>query len=226
MPLKKTLGLLTQTGYYLKKSWAKDASIPLLQRQWAEDTLQRFGFELTIIGTPADDTSLLLVGNHISYIDIAVLMYAVPQVSFVAKKQVSYWPVFGSAAKAMRTVFVDRASKTSRAGAREKIRESFDSGRRIVVFPSGTTRLDESIPWRKGAIEVAHQSGARVQPFRISYSPLRHTAYIDDDFFPMHLYNIARGPKIHVRLEFTDAQHVNDPHEDCKKWYEWAKTAF
>ncbi len=226
MPLYKTLGLVTQTGFYLRKSWQSGASVPELQRQWAEDTLERFHFDLKITGEPATDSPLLLVGNHISYIDIAVLLYAVPRVSFVAKKQISYWPIFGAAAKAMNTVFVDRGSKSSRATARDHIRDSLVAGSRIVVFPSGTTKLDESVPWRKGAFEVAHSVNVRVQPFRLSYSPLRLTAYIDNDFFPLHLYKIAKAPRIKIHLEFAPPQTMSDPQKDCETWNAWAKMPF
>lgn len=222
MALYKTLGLVTQTGYYLRKSWDKNASIPNLQKQWAKETLERFGFDLYITGEPAHDRALLLVGNHISYIDIATLMYAVPRVSFVAKKQVGSWPIFGSAAKAMNTVFVDRSSRVSRAMARAQICKSLHEGNRIVVFPSGTTRLDESIAWKKGAFEAAHTSNTRIQPFRIRYSHLRRAAYIDNDFFPVHLYKIASGPRIRIDLEFAPAQTIDDPIWACNKWYAWA----
>lgn len=223
MALYKTLGFVRRTGHYLKKSRARNASIPYLQKNWAEETLQRFGFDLHIIGTPAEDKSLVFVGNHISYIDIAVLLQAIPDVSFVAKKQVSFWPLFGHAAKAMNTVFVDRGSSASRSLARHQICDSLRTGRRIVVFPSGTTRLDESIPWRKGAFEAAFQTATRIQPFRLQYSQLRQTAYIDKDFFPFHIYNIARGPRTKVWLEFAPPQDVSEPIADCNKWYAWAR---
>lgn len=223
MSLLKTFKLIARTGYYLKESRKENASVADLQKSWALETLTRFNVDLQTMGTPSNKTPLLFVGNHISYLDIVLLMAAVPRVSFVAKKELSLWPVFGTAARSLNTIFVDRGSQDSRAAARTAIREGLTAGKRITVFPSGTTTVDEAKQWRFGAFEVAHQMGAYIQPFRLTYTPLRHTAYIDNDFFPWHLYNLARGPHIQARLEFAEPQPVLDPQVDCLKWQEWSK---
>jgi lyso-ornithine lipid O-acyltransferase len=226
MSLIKTLLFFQQTSHYLIKSRKKNASIPDLQTSWAKETLNRFNIQLHVTGFPDEQKPLLFVGNHISYLDIALLMVAIPNVSFVAKKELGLWPIIGTAARAMNTIFVNRNSSDSRAAARQAVREGLLSGKRIVIFPSGTTKLDEAQEWRKGAFEVAKEIGANIQPFRLTYSPLRHSAYIDDDFFPLHLYNIAGGPQITARLEFHKPVPVGDPKEDCLKWQNWTKNIF
>jgi 1-acyl-sn-glycerol-3-phosphate acyltransferase len=49
----------------------------------------------------------LLVGNHLSYLDIIVLSSIRPCV-FVAKRDVAAWPFFGWLARAAGTIFIDR----------------------------------------------------------------------------------------------------------------------
>ena len=51
----------------------------------------------------------------------------------------------------------------------------------ITIFPSGTTRLTEDQPWKKGAFEIAKDAKVPVQLFKLDYSPLRELAYINDD---------------------------------------------
>ncbi|HEX3943005.1 MAG TPA: 1-acyl-sn-glycerol-3-phosphate acyltransferase, partial [Rhizomicrobium sp.] len=56
-----------------------------------------FGIRLTMIGKPVQDRGVLMVANHTSYFDIIVLSGAA-RVSFVAKKEVGSWPLFGTLA--------------------------------------------------------------------------------------------------------------------------------
>lgn len=223
MGLKKSLGLVAQTGYYLKESWKPGACIPTLQKGWAQETLERFNIDLEIKGTVSLQKSTLFVGNHIGYLDIAILMAAIPGINFVAKKQLSQWPVFGSAARAMNTIFVDRGSTSSRSTAREALKNGLVSGKRVVVFPSGTTTLTESKSWRYGAFEIAEQLQVPVQPFRLTYTPLRTCAYIDNDFFPWQLYKLARTRKIKTYLEFTEPQIIRSAQNECVKWQRWTQ---
>ena len=104
-------------------------------------------------------------------LDIAHLLKANPDFSFVAKKEVARWPVFGSAAVAAQTIFVQRGNGNSRAAAREAIGEAL-------------------------------KNNIMIQPFRISYSPIRPAASIGKDFFPVHLYQLAGLQKIQTEVEF------------------------
>ncbi len=166
---------------------------------------------------------LLLVGNHVSYLDIPFLMLACSKVSFLAKSEVGRWPIIGDGARAMDTIFVERDSGTQRASAKAAVIRGLQQGRRIVLFPSGTTSLDESKVWRRGAFEIAQTQGVRIQPFRIRYLPLRRSAYIDRDIFPVHLFRLAQGGKVTATLEFHPPQWVEDIASSCQKWQNWAQ---
>lgn len=226
MSILKSLGLVTQTGYYLTESWKKNANVSHLQWCWAQDTLKKFKVDLTTRGSVSEIEPLLLVGNHIGYLDIPLLMATVPKVSFVAKKELQSWPVFGTAAQAMNTIFVDRSCTQSRHHAREAICEGLQQGGRIVVFPSGTTTLDESRAWRFGVFEIAAQLGIPVQPFRLHYSPLRSVAYIDDDFFPFHLFQLGQNKTIKAELEFGGPKIIENPVHTAKLWQKWTQETF
>src|SRR5688572_27088565 len=53
----------------------------------------------------------LLVSNHLSYLDILVLVTLTPAV-FVSKSEVKRWPVFGWFARMSGTVFLDRTRRS------------------------------------------------------------------------------------------------------------------
>jgi lyso-ornithine lipid O-acyltransferase len=222
-PISDTLGIFTQTFRYLHKSKNQEHRLPELKIAWAREMLERLSVEIEIRGKADHGKSLLLVGNHISYLDIPLLMAAAPNLSFVAKQEINSWPVFGSAARRIDTVFVHRESKGSRKSARESVVEALRSGRRVVIFPSGTTCVNESKAWRRGAFEIAQAAGVRLQPFRISYTPLRAAAYIDQDFFPFHLYNLFQTEPIWAVIEFHDSVPLLDPAADCQRWQSWSR---
>ena len=89
-------------------------NIPQLERsswlQWcSRRTLRVFSVEFESRGPlpPAG----LLVCNHLTYLDILVLVALTPAV-FVSKAEVQNWPVFGWFAKRSGTLFVDRTRRS------------------------------------------------------------------------------------------------------------------
>ncbi len=222
--LLSTAGVFTSTAGYLKSAKRADAAIPRLQQAWAHEVLARLNVETYVIGRP--DVSLqplMFVGNHISYLDIPLLISVVPGLSFVAKKEVATWPIFGSAARKVDTIFVQRGNSASRGNASLAITQGLNDGRRVVVFPSGTTCVKESRPWRHGAFKIAQATNCLMQPFRLSYAPLRRAAYIDRDFFPWHMAQVASGQPVRAYLEFHAPISVQDAAADAHHWQQWSR---
>lgn len=150
-------------------------------------------------------------------------MYSAPGVSFLAKSEIARWPVIGEGARAIGTTFVVRDDRSQRAGTRLDIALAMERRKKLVLFPSGTTCMSESKPWRKGAFEIAKAMDVPVQPFRISYAPLRVAAYIDKDFFPLHLYQLAKRGGVDAMIEFGEPTFVEDPIETCAAIRQWSR---
>ncbi len=230
---RKFAKIFTRTSYYLRKANRLEARNQKLSRAelqdlilaWAKEILAIIEIEIEIRGKIPDESQpVLFVGNHVSYVDIPLLMASVPVV-FVSKEEVSKWLVIGPASKKAGTVFVKRESGVSRAQTATAIAEAIlEEKKSIAIFPSGTTSIDEHKPWRTGALKIAHKHHIPVQPFRLTYEPLRQLAYIDDDFFPVHLWNLlACGKKIKAIIEFGDVQKINDPIADSERLWQWTK---
>src|SRR6201992_1780107 len=73
---------------------------------------QLFGLHIRIAGTPVRGEGVLIVANHTSWLDI-VIFSALQPISFVAKAEIAGWPFFGTLARLQRTVFVERARRTT-----------------------------------------------------------------------------------------------------------------
>ena len=82
----------------------------------------------------------------------------------------------------------------------------------------------ETKPWRQGPFVIAKEIDCWVQPFRLTYRPLRTAAYIDRDFFPVHLYNLFKQVSVQAFIEFHPPVKIKgDVGKQCEKWAEWSR---
>lgn len=223
LALSTVLRFFSKTLHYLKKSQGDSANLADLKRLWAEETLKNFKIETSVLGTPMQCGPVIFVGNHMSYLDIPLLMFACPEVSFLAKREITKWPIIGAGAARIGTIFVNRGNTKSRGEARYEVIRGLSDGKKIAVFPSGTTCLTESKEWRRGIFEIAYNQGIPVQPFRLKYSPARAAAFVDRDIFPYHLFHLARQSLIKAQIEFHTPIKILDPLESCSYWRKWSR---
>ena len=66
-----------------------------------------FGIKIRVSGKASTKSPVLFISNHASYLDILILG-SLFKTSFVAKKEIAKWPLFGILAKLQNTVFIDR----------------------------------------------------------------------------------------------------------------------
>lgn len=136
--------------------------------------------------TPA---RLVVVANHVSYLDILVVSALRPCL-FLAKKEVSRWPVFGWVARSLGCIFVHRESLGGRAAALRKC--LFSSTRAdIALFPEGTTTaslLPDLTSWAKGHAWLAQRSEAEaILCIGLIYENQKDRAWTDDMSLVPHL---------------------------------------
>jgi 1-acyl-sn-glycerol-3-phosphate acyltransferase len=220
--MKNAFKALQLTHSYLRNCAHDKVIVSKVRRRWAEDVLRVLDFEIALTSATSINGPVIFVANHISYIDIPLLMATLDDCVFVSKKAVAYWPMFGDAAKKIGTVFVNRASRDSRSQAKQEIeRQLSENKRRIVVFPSGTTSISNEASWRKGVFEIAQKLNLPVQPVRINYSRLREVAYIGSDFFPVHLLKLSQQRAIKAEVNVHKPFLVANPlaaAEYCRTW--------
>ena len=196
--------------------------LEMVMCSWAKELLDHIEIDIEQIGNVTDQKAIL-VGNHVSYVDIPLVMSQAP-LSFVAKAELLKWPVFNQAFRRAHIIFVKRQSQSSRRSSADAIIKAIEDGPlNIAVFPSGTTDIAEKKPWRRGPFKIAKSAGIPVQPFRITYTPLRKAAYIDNDFFPYHLFQLLRTDNIKATIEFHEPVMVDDPGKDAEKWWHWSQ---
>ena len=181
------------------------------------------GIRIRFSGTLQSARPLLLLPNHVSWLDIPVIGSITP-LSFVAKADVMGWPVIGFLTRLQRTIFVDRGRRTKTAATVGEMAVRLKEGNPIVLFAEGTSSDGNRVlPFRSaliGAIESAIAADpvhevVHVQPVSIVYVaanglPLgyseRHAVawYGDMDLAPS-IMEILRLGAIDVVISFAEA---------------------
>ena len=108
----------------------------------------------------------ILASNHASYLDVALLIAALPgQYRFVAKRELLRWPLVGHIIRKTGHLTVERARAPQSVADAERVTEALRSGTSVLVFPEGTfVRSPGILPFRLGAFKAAVETGAPVIP--------------------------------------------------------------
>lgn len=142
-----------------------------------------FGIRIRMDGHVAKAKPLMIVSNHVSWLDIVVLSTIGP-VSFVAKSEMAVWPLFGQLAKLQRTIFVKRQERRRSGEQANEIADRLSQKDTIVLFPEGTTS-DGHILWpfktalfeaARFAVVASGEESAYIQPIAIEYTRLHGIA--------------------------------------------------
>lgn len=136
---------------------------------WARRLGRLFGMRVEVVGT-APPAPFLLVANHLSYMDVLLLLGAAGG-SFVAKREIASWPVIGHLCRLIGVVFIDREARRDVRRAGEQMTAGLAAGRGVFVFPEGTTGDGTAfLPFRSSLLEVAAAGGLPVH-----WATLRYT---------------------------------------------------
>ncbi len=110
----------------------------------------------------------LLMANHLSWLDIVAIVAAWP-CAFVAKREVSEWPVIGPLARVLGAIFVDRHRKRDLLRAIPALTQSLRDGAMVLLFPEGTTTYGESVTrFRSALVQAAVEANVPLFPVALS----------------------------------------------------------
>ncbi len=158
---------------------------------WSSALLRVFGVDVAVRGNPPPrGRGHLVVANHRSTADVLALLRAFGG-RMVSRADLARWPLVGAAARAVGTVFVDRADAASGAGAVRAMRTHLAAGSTVIVFPEGTTFPGDDVrPFHPGAFVATLRSGADIIPVGLAYETGSGAAFVKESF-PAHLARMA-----------------------------------
>jgi 1-acyl-sn-glycerol-3-phosphate acyltransferase len=136
---------------------------------WSAQLLQILGITLRVHGTPPGHGPLLLVCNHISWLDIAVV-HAAGYCRFVSKAEIRHWPVVGTLATGAGTLYIERASRRDAMRVVHHMAERLQAGDVVGVFPEGTTGDGRTVmPFHANLLQAAIAANAPVLPLALRF---------------------------------------------------------
>jgi lyso-ornithine lipid O-acyltransferase len=211
------------------------AMVPEKSHRIRAKVIQSFGRTLTwtlgirvvIVGQPSPERAIL-ISNHRSYADIPILAGLCPVV-FLAKSEISSWPIIGFAARKARTVFVDRHDPKSREHSRIVLKERLKEGFSVLVFSEGTTSARGTLePLKPG---MFHEAATAQLPIQLVYIEFAEDedSWIGDESVAHHFFNrfsrLQTVVKVVYRNEVLYAdQTQNSPgHHLCNQATNWLK---
>jgi 1-acyl-sn-glycerol-3-phosphate acyltransferase len=186
--------------------------------QWcSRRTLRIFSVRCTATG-PRPATGLL-VCNHLSYLDILVLVSLTPAV-FVSKAEVKHWPVFGWFARLAGTLFVDRTRRSDVTRMNAAIDQALAAGNVLVLFPEGTSwNGSEVLPFKSPLLEPIVGSKHPLSVAHLCYSVTdglvaNDVCYWGDMTFFPHLVRLMTRAGVAARVRFN---RIETPAADRKE---------
>lgn len=197
-------------------------------QRWAQDFLKILRVQLRTLGTPQTLGPMLVVANHISWLDILVML-AVQPVCFVSKAEIKSWPLIGWLATNVGTLYIERASRRDALRVVHHIADALKPAapghlaQMIAVFPEGTTS-DGSVvlPFHGNLIQAAISVHAPIQPVALRYldvdtGRLSSTpAYIGDDHLVSSAWRLLSSPPVVASVQFAAVQQADG--RDRRTW--------
>ena len=140
-------------------------------RRWARAVLRTSGIHVEVVGLESLDLDSpgIVMSNHCSVVDIPVLAAALPTpFRFVAKKELTWIPIFGWALALSDQIVVDRKRHLNALRALEEGAAKVHGGTKVLVFPEGTRSSgDDLLPFKAGCFHLAIAKGWPVIPVGI-----------------------------------------------------------
>lgn len=184
--------------FRFRDSLERRAAILKLNSRIGAQLLKTLRIRVTLRGVipESDGRGRLIVSNHISYLDVALLGLFF-NARFVTSTEVERSFGLGSICKFAECLFVSRRSPARLRSDLARLQETLRSGTDVAVFPEATSsRGTEILPFHRGLLNVGSN---RIVPCVISYSR-PEVAYIDDDEFLSHLWRLVKTPRIEAMI--------------------------
>ena len=189
---------------------------------WSRGMLQRIGIELVVKGQPDMRGPLMLVANHISWLDITSL-HAARFCRFVSKADIAQWPFIGKLAAGIGTLFLERTSRRDAMRVVHHMADSLRAGDVLAVFPEGTTSDGTTLlPFHANLFEAAIVANAPVQPVALQFidrttgQPSFAPCYVGDDTLAESVWRTLVTPGITVVITFGELQFAEG--RDRRAW--------
>ncbi|NEC88731.1 1-acyl-sn-glycerol-3-phosphate acyltransferase [Streptomyces sp. SID12501] len=179
-------------------------------RRWARTIVRAAGVRLRVSGPTAPTGGVLLVANHISWLDIPLLA-AVRPARMLAKAEIRRWPVAGALTATSGALFIERDRLRALPGTVAKIADALREGTAVVAFPEGSTWCGKAQGhFRRAVFQAALDAGVPVQPVHLHYrltggAASTAPAFVGEDSLLTSVWRVVSARGLVAEVEVRDA---------------------
>jgi len=190
--------------------FAQHAARRKMIQRWSHRLLRILAVELEHSGVRIEPGApVLIVANHISWLDIFVLNAHHPS-RFIAKSEIKRWPVVGLLVAGVGTLFVDRTRRRDAARINAQVGDALRNGDVIALFPEGTTTFGrELLPFHGSLLQPVIEAKGQVLPAAIRYTHVdgshsEAAAYVGETSLLESVRMLLRARRTRVRLHLAE----------------------
>ena len=198
--------------------WLDASARRVRVKRWSARLLEMLAVSIVVRGDLSlRDGNVLVVANHVSWLDIFVLN-AVHPVRFVAKAELGRWPIAGAMVRGAGTLFIERAKRHDTHRVNHHVAEVLAAGDVVAIFPEATTSDGATtLPFKSSLLQPIVEAAGRVQPVAIRYQGrdgLRSLApaHIGDMTFVESVWRVCGEVSLRVVLDAPPAIQAGGGH--------------
>ena len=175
-------------------------------RRWCRFLVRAIGVRVRVTGAAAPAGGLLLVANHVSWLDIPLLT-AVRPARMLAKTEIRRWPVAGALAARGGVLFIERDRLRALPGTVARIAAALREGAAVAAFPEGSTWCGRAHGrFHRAVFQAALDAGVPVLPVRLRYRQEdgragTSAAFVGEDTLLASLWRVARTRGLTAEVE-------------------------
>ncbi|MBV2357115.1 1-acyl-sn-glycerol-3-phosphate acyltransferase [Streptomyces sp. J2-1] len=175
-------------------------------RRWCRAVVRAIGVRVRITGDLPPDGGVLLVANHVSWLDIPLLA-AVRPARMLAKSEIRGWPLAGPVVARGGVLFIERDRLRALPATVARVADALRAGAAVAAFPEGSSWCGRAQGrFHRAVFQAALDAGVPVQPVRLAYrrtgaGPSTAPAYVGEDTLLASVWRVARTPGLVAEAE-------------------------
>ncbi len=200
----------------------------ILPHLWHKGACAIFRIRVQKTGSIYTNSQVLYMSNHLSYLDIPAISSILCFGSFVAKKDVASWPLFGFLSTLQQTAFISRSRGDAKKGV-NALDTMLEDGKNLIIFPEGTSTDGQSVlDFKSSLFSIALREGLEeliIQPVTVEVlSANGHDLKTQDDRdlyawhrdmddsieLHHHLWSFAKSSGAVLSITFHDIIHSKE----------------
>ncbi len=184
------------------------------KQYWSVILLWLSGVRVSRSGAPMLNGPVLWVVNHVSWLDIFAVN-TVRAVVFIAKSEIRHWPLLGWLASGAGSIFIERASRHAVQKVGREMRDVFELGQVVGLFPEGTTSQGfDLLPFYANLFEPARRANVPIQPVALLFfhqgKRSDFAAFVGEENLLQNLWKVLGGTGVRIEVEFLAPIWVPD----------------